>query len=125
MAKGLIPLSMEALKEAIRLNGAGIEGNLKAFDLGRWSVLGTKIISEMDQEEGQNSADGTDVHQVIMDRKVRLKDYQNSTLARKYETLVLKALAIDENFGLAVAKGYYKLLAFKDEYEVARLHIAC
>jgi len=41
---------------------------------------------------------------------------------RRYEALVNRAAAIDPDFGLAVARGYHKLLAYKDEYEVARLH---
>ena len=43
-------------------------------------------------------------------------------MAFKYETLVDQAKIIDGNLALAVAKGYFKLLAYKDEYEVARLH---
>ena len=48
--------------------------------------------------------------------------YQNGQLANKYKTLIESVKIIDEDLALAVAKGYYKLLAYKDQYEVARLH---
>ncbi|MEM8658283.1 MAG: DUF6537 domain-containing protein, partial [Pseudomonadota bacterium] len=59
---------------------------------------------------------------VTAHRAAHLKGYQSGRLAKRYRKLVAKAAERDEAFALAVAKGYAKLLAYKDEYEVARLH---
>ncbi len=120
---GLVPLSMESILEAIRLNGRDVEGNLKAFDLGRSALMDTQKPSTFLQSNEISSADFNEAESLVYDRKSRLTGYQNVQLANKYEKLVNKALNVDQDFGLAVAKGYYKLLAYKDEYEVARLHV--
>ena len=59
---------------------------------------------------------------ILSYRSKRLEGYQNKKLSRKYEALCKKAKDLNENLGSSVARGYYKLIAYKDEYEVARLH---
>ena len=120
--KSLVPLSMAAIKRAIELNKAGVEGNLRAFDLGRWAAIDPNFMNKQNEKVNNSSASYETLDEVVVDRKRRLEEYQNNQLALKYETLVDKAKKIDENLALAVAKGYFKLLAYKDEYEVARLH---
>ena len=122
--KGFIPLSMEAIKEAIRLNGAGVEGNLSAFDLGRWAAVDLKTLTDYSSRKETMLIDQDDLDAVIVNRKFQLEAYQNTKLARTFETLVIEAKKKDTEFALAVAKGYHKLLAYKDEYEVARLHVS-
>lgn len=115
--KGLIPLSLEAIRAAVDLNGAAVERNLRAFEIGRWAVefpkdaakLLTPNVIELPKSLGEQ----------IDFRADHLKAYQGRRLAKRYR----KMLDGIEDKGLkeAVAKGYYKLLAYKDEYEVARL----
>mgnify|MGYP003642893595 CR=1 FL=1 len=116
---GLVPLSEEAILRAIELNGAAPARNKQAFELGRWAVLNP-------DEAGRIG--GADVvalpktlEERIAYRATHLTAYQSARLARKYRRLVdsVDDLALRE----AVALGYHKLLAYKDEYEVARLHL--
>ena len=116
----LLPLKRESLLEAIRLNGAAVDGNLLAFELGRYYVYNRDFFKETKVEEN-NQADYT-FESILSYRSKRLVGYQSKKLSRKYESLCKKAKEIDENLGSAIARGYYKLIAYKDEYEVARLH---
>ncbi|WP_158964029.1 indolepyruvate ferredoxin oxidoreductase family protein [Chachezhania sediminis] len=115
--QGLIPISHEAILEAIELNGAAVDANKRAFEIGRWAMLHT--------EEAANLAKPNVVQlpatldEKIAVREAKLVTYQNRRLAKKYRKLVdgISDPALKE----AVAKGYHKLLAYKDEYEVARM----
>ena len=115
--RGLIPLSHDALTQAITLNGAAVERNLRAFEIGRWAVLHPS-------EAARLSAPKVAKLPLTLDEKIALRskklvDYQGSRLAKRYEKL-LNGIN-DPVLKEGVAKGYYKLLAYKDEYEVARL----
>ena len=120
--KGLIPLSEESILEAIKLNGASIQGNLNAFKLGRWSVIDLKAVKNLLVQKDAPSFKLT-FKEILNDRIERLINYQDSKLAKKYKELVDKAYLCNKDFGISVAEAYYKLLAYKDEYEVARLHV--
>ncbi|MCE6952888.1 indolepyruvate ferredoxin oxidoreductase family protein [Cereibacter sphaeroides] len=112
--KGLIPLSAEAIHRAIELNGAAVEQNARAFALGRWAVLHPAEAGRILQPEPPKPVDP------VAYRAERLAGYQSRRLARRFRALVDSAPAeIRED----VARGYYQLLAYKDEYEVARLHL--
>ena len=115
--QGLIPVSHEALTAAIRLNGAAVERNLRAFEIGRWAVLHPE---EVQKHMSPVVEMPKSPEQSIDYRADHLKAYQSGFLARKYRKFV--ASFDDEALQQAVAKGYHKLLAYKDEYEVARLH---
>ncbi len=116
----LLPLKRESLLEAIRLNGAAVDGNLLAFELGRYYVYQPDFFQEIKVKDIKQ-ADHT--FESILDyRSKRLEGYQSEKLARKYEELCNKAKDVNKNLGASVARGYYKVLAYKDEYEVARLH---
>ena len=115
--KGLVPLSHEAILKAVELNGAAVEGNQRAFEIGRWAVeypeeAVVKITSNV-VEKPKTLKDKIDF------RVDHLKAYQGSRLAKRYLRLLDKADGDD--LKEAIAKGYHKLLAYKDEYEVARL----
>ena len=116
----LLPLKRESLLEAIRLNGAAVDGNLLAFELGRYYVYQPDFFQKTKLEDIKK-ADHT-FESILVYRSKRLEGYQSKKLARKYEELCSKAKDLNENLGASVARGYYKLLAYKDEYEVARLH---
>ncbi|MBB5516570.1 indolepyruvate ferredoxin oxidoreductase [Rubricella aquisinus] len=116
---GLVPLSHEAIMRAIELNKAGIEGNKRAFEIGRWAIFAPADAARATLPE---QAEARSIAERIAFREEALVKYQNTALARRFRALVDRALAVDEGFGFAVAQGYHKLLAYKDEYEVARLH---
>ncbi len=116
----LLPLKRESLLEAIRLNGAAVDGNLLAFELGRYYVHKPDFFQDTKVEEN-NRTDYT-FDSILSYRSKRLEGYQSKKLSRKYESLCKKAKDLNENLGSSIARGYYKLIAYKDEYEVARLH---
>lgn len=116
--QGLIPLSEAAILRAIELNGAAVAQNQRAFQLGRWALAFPEQAAEAAQ---QKPANPLSTAEKIADRAARLTAYQNAALAGKYRALV-DGIA-DDGVQQAVAEGYYKLLAYKDEYEVARLHL--
>ncbi|SHK82622.1 indolepyruvate ferredoxin oxidoreductase [Roseovarius marisflavi] len=117
--RGLLPISHEAITQAITLNGAAVEKNLRAFEIGRWAALYrgdvATVLTPNVVQKPKNLAEK------IAYRADHLRAYQGKRLAKRYE----KRLAgiEDEALKEAVAKGYHKLLAYKDEYEVARLHL--
>lgn len=115
--RGLLPLSLNALRKAIALNGAVVEKNLEAFEIGRWLALFP------DKAEALISpavvAQPTSLDDQISFRANHLKDYQSNALSRRYRSLLMRT--DDLELRTALAKGYHKLLAYKDEYEVARL----
>ena len=121
---GLVPVSYEAIEKAIAMNGVAVDFNCQAFLWGRrYAHQPDKVLSliEKDKTVKQKTLD-----EVIEDRANRLVDYQNAAYAGKYRGLVEQIRAVDfeaEQFSLtsAVAKTLYKLMAYKDEYEVARL----
>ncbi|MBT3140674.1 indolepyruvate ferredoxin oxidoreductase family protein [Phaeobacter gallaeciensis] len=115
--KGLLPLSLEAITAAIELNGAAVARNLRAFDIGRWAVLypndAAAVLTPNVLALPKSAEDKIAYH---VDH---LTAYQGKRLAKRFT----KLLDVIENADLkdAVAHGYHKLLAYKDEYEVARL----
>ncbi len=115
--RGFIPVSYEALQEAITLNGAAVERNLRAFEIGRWAVLNPSEVAGYITSTVENKP--LSLNEVIDFRANALIDYQDVKLAERYRSFV--ARFDDERLKEAVAKGYHKLLAYKDEYEVARL----
>ncbi len=118
---GLLPVGEAALTRAIELNGAGVEGNKAAFGLGRWAVAFPKEAAEALAPGAAPEAEG--VEALVARRVAHLERYQGPALARRYADRVAAARAVDAGFGEAVGRGYHKLLAYKDEYEVARLHV--
>jgi indolepyruvate ferredoxin oxidoreductase len=117
--QGLVPLPHDAIAEALRLNGAAVEKNLRAFEIGRWAMLhpeeAAKLLNPTVIETPKT------LEQKIAFREAHLTAYQNARLAKRYRALVDRT--DDERLREAIAKGYHKLLAYKDEYEVARLHL--
>ncbi|QFS82268.1 indolepyruvate ferredoxin oxidoreductase [Roseivivax sp. THAF40] len=117
--QGLIPLPKEAIEDAMRLNGAAVEKNLEAFAIGRWAALHPE---EAAARVTPNVVDKPrTLEERIEVRAAHLTAYQSTRLAKRYAKLVDRAE--DPRLREAIAKGYHKLLAYKDEYEVARLHL--
>ncbi|MEM1162878.1 MAG: DUF6537 domain-containing protein, partial [Pseudomonadota bacterium] len=122
---GLVPLSAESIREAIRLNGAGVEGNLKAFEIGRWAVADHASLARFLTPPAEVIET---LPAKIARREAHLTGYQNARYARRYRKMVDEALVAEkalgrDGFGEAVAEGLFKVMSYKDEYEVARLHV--
>jgi len=115
--QGLLPLSLESLQEAIRMNGAAVDRNLRAFEIGRWAVLYPQDAAEISKPKV--IALPKTLNDKIAFRKEHLTAYQGKRLAKRYGKMLdgISDRAVKE----AAALGYHKLLAYKDEYEVARL----
>ncbi|WP_108858703.1 indolepyruvate ferredoxin oxidoreductase family protein [Ruegeria sp. Alg231-54] len=115
--RGLLPISHEAMLQAIELNGTAVERNKRAFDIGRWAVLHPQDVTAI--LNPQVTELPKTLEQLIDFRAQHLTDYQGARLAKRYRKLVDSFE--DESVKEAVARGYHKLLSYKDEYEVARL----
>lgn len=125
--QGLVPVSLQAILRAIELNGVEPDKNKLAFSWGRLAAVSPERIEELTRSDDLTKVDKT-LQDVVQRRADFLLDYQNQTLADRYTALVEKiqvaAQEIDANDELAdaVARAYFKLLSYKDEFEVARLH---
>lgn len=124
--KGLVPVTLRGIYRAIKLNGVAIENNLSAFDLGRIAAVDPDRLPHLDKPRTEPPAKTLD--ELIEHRAGLLVDYQNAAYAETYRALVAKVRAreteldLGEDFSRAVATFAYKLMAYKDEYEVARLY---
>jgi indolepyruvate ferredoxin oxidoreductase len=129
--KGLIPVSGEAIERAIELNAAAVEQNKQAFRWGRHAAQDPAAVEAAARAADPTAAPepvATTLEEIVAVRRRDLVGYQNEALARRYEALVERVRSAEAQrtpgrHGLteAVARNYYKLLAYKDEYEVARL----
>ena len=123
--KGLVPVSLKALMRAIVLNNVAIENNKRAFLCGRIAAAEPEKLGELTNPD--NKIDET-LDAMIARRRDFLVEYQDQALADRYEHLLKRVretesgLAESDELTRAVAKSYFKLLSYKDEYEVARLH---
>jgi indolepyruvate ferredoxin oxidoreductase len=124
--RGLVPVGIDAIEHAIELNGVAVETNLQAF---RW---GRVAADSPDALPGQREAANLPVEQPPIDpiehRADLLVRYQGESLAKRYRALLERVEKVEAKTTSgtrlrdAVARGYHKVLAYKDEYEVARLH---
>lgn len=128
--KGWMPVSTDALEQAIRLNGVAIEDNLKVFNWGRLLAHAPDQVQAIVGEITLPVSKPVELEydDLVKRRSDDLLDYQNQALAERYLTLIKKVEAAEKQstqgrtgLAMAVAKNFYTLLAYKDEYEVARL----
>ncbi|MCP8939081.1 indolepyruvate ferredoxin oxidoreductase family protein [Alsobacter sp. SYSU M60028] len=126
---GLVPVSLEALMRAIDLNGVAVERNRHAFTWGRVAAARPQdLAKEMAGERGPAPAAADTTDEAIARRVAFLTQYQDEAYARRYAALVETVRRAEARFGGealtdAVARALFKLMAYKDEYEVARLHM--
>ncbi len=129
--KGLLPVSAEALERAIELNGIAVAMNKRAFAWGRLAAADPDAVAaevaRLSSETSTPPAAET-LDDLIERRVAYLADYQNAAYAARYEALVERARAAEQKaapghteFAEAVTRNAYKLMAYKDEYDVARL----
>jgi len=134
--RGLIPVSAQAIEQAITLNGVAQQMNRDAFLWGRRMAVDAPAVEALcapaasQDKAGISPAPVQDLQQAIALRRAFLVDYQNEALAQRYTTLIDKVRFAEKrdfpgrnDLTWAVAKSYFKLLAVKDEYEVARLYV--
>jgi indolepyruvate ferredoxin oxidoreductase len=144
---GAIPVSAAAIEEAIVLNGVSVQMNTQAFRAGRLLVaepawvatlkrrrLGAVGVARGLTDEARRLVDTVpasgEVRRLLELRVPELIAYQNAAYARQYVEFVKRVCAAEQatipgetRLGEAVARYLFKLMAYKDEYEVARLHL--
>ena len=132
LQKGWIPVSIAAVQKAIELNGVAIKANLAALELGREAAENLEQVLK-DVTPAQTvkilSRPKETVAEMIEQRVAELTAYQNKTYAKRYQDLVAKVQSAEqalntssERLTKTVAEQAYRLMAYKDEYEVARLY---
>ncbi|PSJ56895.1 indolepyruvate ferredoxin oxidoreductase family protein [Pseudaminobacter soli (ex Li et al. 2025)] len=125
--RGRIPLSLSALEQAIRLNGGGVEANLETFRWGRRAAMDLATVRDAAGQAVRLEPKPQSLAQLIAHRAQFLERYQNAAYSARYRNFVEsverqeRAQTGGEAFSHAVAKSLFKLMAYKDEYEVARL----
>ena len=123
---GYVPLSSAGIRRAIELNGEAVPMNLAAFDWGRAAFVHPETIANL----GKSAAPAEPSLDEIVARRVEtLTAYQNRAYAERYEKLVRSVADAERikapgrtGFATEVANNLFKLMAYKDEYEVARLY---
>jgi indolepyruvate ferredoxin oxidoreductase len=129
---GALPLSLEAVEQAIRINGADVAGTLRAFRLGRMSFVDPKAAETLlaADEPAMSMAPKPveTLQQCIAVRVDALRAYQDAAYAERFRLLVERVRAAEDKMAAgstrlteAVAANAFRLMAYKDEYEVARL----
>jgi indolepyruvate ferredoxin oxidoreductase len=130
---GALPLSAESIEKAIELNGEAVPMNLSAFQFGRRAAFDAASVEALVKPAPGAASDARRLSQSFDETVARrvefLTAYQNADYAARYKTLVGKIQAAEAakapgKTGLAdaVARYLFKLMAYKDEYEVARLY---
>ncbi|MDP3239010.1 MAG: indolepyruvate ferredoxin oxidoreductase family protein, partial [Reyranella sp.] len=128
--KGLVPLSFEALMRAIELNGVAVESSKRTFDWGRLAAHNLAAVQAAAKPAMRVEKPVARTLPEIVSRRVELLTaYQDAAYAERYRKLVDKVAKAEKDkasgrrgLAEAVAKSLYKLMAYKDEYEVARLY---
>jgi indolepyruvate ferredoxin oxidoreductase len=130
---GAIPLSAAAIEKAIELNGEAVAMNRAAFHWGRRAAVDRAAVENLAKPATAIASDArrlSESFEETVERRVKfLTAYQNSAYAARYRALVGKVKAIEAartpghcELTEAVARYLFKLMAYKDEYEVARLY---
>jgi indolepyruvate ferredoxin oxidoreductase len=130
---GALPLSAESIERAIELNGEAVPMNLAAFQFGRRAAFDLPSVEALIKPAPESASDARRLSQsfdeTVARRVAFLTGYQNADYAARYKALVGKVQAAEAakapgKSGLAdaVARYLFKLMAYKDEYEVARLY---
>ena len=130
--KGLVPLSAAAIERAIELNAVAVDFNKQAFLWGRRTAHDREAVDRIVAPKAEPSAAkrvATTLEEMVDTRVTFLTDYQDAGYAARYKELVDRVTAAERRampgtdaLARAVARYAFKLMAIKDEYEVARLY---
>jgi indolepyruvate ferredoxin oxidoreductase len=124
--RGQVPLSLRGIYRAIRLNGTKVEDNMTAFNVGRIAAADPARLGA--QKDPRGTVQPKTLDALIADRAARLTAYQNAAYADQYLAVIARIRAAEAGTGTgetltrAAASYAYKVMAYKDEYEVARLY---
>ncbi len=125
--RGRIPVGRPALERAIELNGRAVAMNRRAFAWGRLAAHDRAAVERVVRPLLGEEQRAEGLEELVERRAAFLTDYQNARYARRYRSCVERVAERERALGdgtplaEAVARAYFKLLAYKDEYEVARL----
>jgi indolepyruvate ferredoxin oxidoreductase len=126
--RGWVPVGEQALERAIELNGVAVEFNKSAFVLGRRFANQPELVESLLPQQWSKTDTELTLDQVVEDRFERLVAYQSLGYARRYLDQIEKVRSVDsdpdadDSLTYTAAQQLFKLMAYKDEYEVARLH---
>jgi indolepyruvate ferredoxin oxidoreductase len=129
--RGRLPLSEAAIMKAIELNAAAVESNKRSFQWGRLAAIDPVRVAKaaVPQALPESQRLSGSLEETIARRAAFLTDYQDAAYAKRYPDIVARVKAAEAALlpdatilTDAVARNYFKLLAIKDEYEVARLY---
>ena len=129
--RGALPLSASAIEQALALNGEAVAMNQAAFRWGRRAAVDLAAVEALAKPDRPGGAQrlSQSLDEIIARRVAFLTAYQDAGYAARYRALVERTKAIETSkapgkteLGEAVARYLFKLMAYKDEYEVARLH---
>ncbi len=127
--KGLIPLQETSITKAIELNGVAVEANRSAFSWGRRAAMNIDAVERIASPAQPVVVQLPQSLETLLRKRVAfLTDYQNAAYAQRYADFVERVrqaetkVSTRDDLSLAVAKYLFKLMAYKDEYEVARLY---
>jgi indolepyruvate ferredoxin oxidoreductase len=130
--KGLLPVSLDALDRAIELNGRAVAANRRAFAWGRLAAHDLEAVRAAARPSLRADALAAEptLDALVAQRSELLARYQNAAWARRYRDLVARVASVERErcgpgptpLAAAVARYAAKLMAYKDEYEVARLY---
>ncbi|WP_426148081.1 indolepyruvate ferredoxin oxidoreductase family protein [Polaromonas sp. DSR2-3-2] len=127
--KGRVPLSHAALMRAIELNAVQVDNNKAAFEWGRRCAHDLASVQALFKAaQVIQFVKKPSLTEMLSKRVAFLTDYQNAAYAQTYQAFVEKVRAVEAPLGKttlteAVTRYLFKLMAYKDEYEVARLHL--
>jgi indolepyruvate ferredoxin oxidoreductase len=124
---GAVPLSEQALMRAIEINGEAVAMNKAAFEWGRRAAIDPEGVTRLVEARGTKKAAAAETEEQMHARHVAfLTAYQNAAYAARYAGVVERVRKAEpvgrRQFSEAVARSLFKLMAYKDEYEVARLY---
>jgi len=128
---GLLPVSPEAIERAVEINGVSVEFNKTAFALGRVQAARPEAIDAVVKQGGgqEKFTPLSSLSEILAHRSAQLTNYQNAKWAERYRRLVKRVAQQEaavipgsDALAIAVARNFAKLMSYKDEYEVARLH---
>jgi indolepyruvate ferredoxin oxidoreductase len=128
--RGLLPVGLRAMLRAIELNGVAVETNKLAFSLGRLEAASPEALRQLVQDDSLDASPAETLDALIARGVAHLTAYQNTAYAARYEEFVALTREREQLLGgdvalpftNAVARSLLKLMAYKDEYEVARLY---
>jgi indolepyruvate ferredoxin oxidoreductase len=129
--KGLVPLSAVAIERAVELNAVAVDFNKQAFLWGRRTAHDRDAVERIIAPKAEAVAKATPetLEEMVARRVAILTDYQDAAYADRYKALVDRVAAAEaeampgtDALARAVARYAFKLMAIKDEYEVARLY---